>query len=126
MFIIFIVICPCRKLIVAELFIQSVHRTDRTTGDFGHFKSKIFSGLMHCPDITVMNFVSFDSEMNVSSHLISFASVGFLCGYSFEMFELLTGRWGSEEICSVGIDKRLVSFWLLSDGMSGVELLLSN
>ena len=105
MFLIFIVICPRRKLIVAELFIKSIHRTDRTTGNFCHFKRKIFSRLMHCPDIAVMNFVSFDSEMNVSSHLVSFVSVGFLCGYSFEMFELLTGRWGSEKICGVGIDK---------------------
>lgn len=81
---------------------------------------------MHCSDITVVNFVSFDSEMNVSAHLVSFASVGFLCSYFFETFELLTGRRGSEEICGMRIDKRLVSFWLLGDGMSGVELLLSN
>ena len=125
-FIIFIAVYSDWRATLTELFIESQHWINRTASQFAHFKWYVIIGQAHSPYVLVVHFVDLYSEIYVSAQFVPFVSIGLVCYCFFDMFQLLAGRTGGKEVCGMGINQWVVPLGLLSDGVSSIELLLSN
>jgi len=125
-FIIFIAVYPDWRITLTEFFIESQHWINRTASQFAHVEWYVILGQAHSPYVPVVHFIDLYSEIYVSAQLVPFMNIGLICYCFFEMFQLLASRTGCKEVCRMGINQWVVPLGLLSDGVSGIELLLSN